>query len=106
MQNFWFVCDIPVDFFLPISITMNGIMSSMLSFLRVRVLDQFSIVRFLREGNGIDDNLANSRLWTGMHNFWFVCDIPVDFFLSQPSPCWLVPSSNPVLTFFPKKNLQ
>jgi hypothetical protein len=61
---------------------MNGIMSSMLSFLRVRVLDQFSFVRFLREGNGIDDNLANSRLWTGMQNFWFVCDIPVDFFLS------------------------
>jgi len=29
--------------------------------------------------NGIDDNLANSRLRTGMQNFWFVCDIPVSF---------------------------
>ncbi|KAG6757380.1 hypothetical protein POTOM_037688 [Populus tomentosa] len=38
-----------------------------------------SFVRFLREGNGIDDNLANSRLRTGMQNFWFGCDIPVDF---------------------------
>ena len=38
-----------------------------------------SFVRFHRKGNGIDDNLANSRLRTGMQNFWFGCDIPVDF---------------------------
>jgi len=74
-----------INYILPLSmITMherhhefNAIFSTCKGFRSV------SFVHFLREGNGIDDNyLANiSRLWTGMQNFWFGCDISVDLFL-------------------------